>query len=207
MEPCWPRWAWQRIARTHRPCRMRPGLKQPLQLAARSGRRVEGLKKHPRLLWRRDAGLMRPVKANSAACVRDGAGHAAERERACGQARPRQHGSPCHPHLSNHTAHLPRGHPGSSVRLPVFKTCESRSTMPLAGPRVPVSAPVLPTATPARLAGDSAFPGAGRPLERLIAVCEVGGEPCLLGQVDSHVQHAECDPLLEPVLVNTQRRR
>ena len=79
---------------------MRPGLKQPLQLAARSGRRIEGLKKYPRLRRRRDAGLMGAVKADSAACDGDGAGHAAERERARGQARPRQHGSPCHPHAT-----------------------------------------------------------------------------------------------------------
>ena len=91
---------WQRISLTHRSCRVRPGLKEPLQLAARSGRRIEGLKKYPRLRRRRDAGLMGPVKADSTACDGDGAGHAAERERARGQARPRQHGSPCHPHAT-----------------------------------------------------------------------------------------------------------
>jgi hypothetical protein len=55
--------------------------------------------------------------------------------------------------------------------------------------------------------GDSGFLHARTPLGRPIAACEVGGELCLLGQIDGHFQHSKRDPLLEPVLINTPRRR
>jgi hypothetical protein len=55
--------------------------------------------------------------------------------------------------------------------------------------------------------GDSGFLRARTPLSRLIVCCEVGGELCVFGQVDGHVQHSKRDPLLEPVLVNTPQRR
>ena len=55
--------------------------------------------------------------------------------------------------------------------------------------------------------GDSGFLRTRTPLGRLIVLCEVSGELCLFGQVDGHIQHSKRDPLLEPVLVNTPRRR